>query len=417
MTTLKTSMTPIRNAVDAATHADPYAWYAELRSNAPLFFDPNLKLWIASSAAAVSAVFAHADCRVRPAHEPVPLGMAGGAAGEVFRQLVRMNDGERHDEPKRVLERALGEVDLVRLSQRVAALARDDAPLRAPAPQWADALNEAIFRLPLYAVADLLGFMRQDLPQLAIWMRDFVACLSPLSTPVQLGTAHEAAAALLLRFEDLLANSAKPRHATVDTCLVSRVQAHATQAGWADRQALLCNLIGLLSQTFDATAGLIGNAVVALATRPDLLAELPAHPQAGSDTTRWLVEEVCRLDAPIQNTRRFVARDMELAGRTLRAGDTVLLLLGSANRDAALNARADEFLLQRAQRKYFSFGRGKHACPGQQIALTIAASALAGWLPAAPSPLPQPAHLQALSWTYRPSVNARIPCFDLASSI
>lgn len=414
MTTPKTSTAPIRNAVDAATHADPYAWYAELRRNAPLFFDPTLKLWIASDATAVAAVFAHADCRVRPAHEPVPLGLVGGAAGEVFRQLVRMNDGTRHDEPKRVLERALGEVDLVRLGQRVAALARDDAPFRAPAPQWANALNETIFRLPLYAVADLLGFRPQDLPQLATWMRDFVACVSPLSTPVQLGAAHEAAAALLRRFEELLANSGKSRN--VGTSLVSRVQAHATQTGWADRQALLCNLIGLLSQTFDATAGLIGNAVVALATRPDLLAELPAHPQAGRDTAWLLVEEVCRLDAPIQNTRRFVARDMELAGRTLRAGDTVLLLLGSANRDTALNARAAEFLLQRAQRKYFSFGRGSHACPGQQIALTIAASTLAIWLPAAPSRLSHRAHLQALTWTYHPSVNARIPCFDLVSS-
>lgn len=409
-------MTPIRNAVDAVTHADPYAWYAELRRNAPLFFDPTLKLWIASDATAVSAVFAHADCRVRPAHEPVPLGLAGGAAGEVFRQLVRMNDGTRHDGPKLVLERALGEVDLVRLGQRVAALARDDAPFHAPAPHLADALNEAIFRLPLYAVADLLGFRPQDLPRIASWMRDFVACLSPLSTPAQLGTAHEAAAALLRRFEDLLANSVRSRGATDGTSLVSRVQAHAHQPGWADRQAVLCNLIGLLSQTFDATAGLIGNVVVVLATRPDLLAELPAHPPAGSDTARLLVEEVCRLDAPIQNTRRFVARDIELGGRTLRAGDTVLLLLGSANRDAAQNARADEFLLQRAQRKYFSFGQGSHACPGQQIALTIAASALASWLQAAPSPLSQRTHLQALTWTYHPSVNARIPRFELATS-
>lgn len=409
-------MTPIRNAVDATTHADPYAWYAELRRNAPLFFSPTLKLWIASNASTVAAVFAHGACRVRPAHEPVPLGLAGGAAGEVFRQLVRMNDGARHDEPKRVLERALGEVDLPQLGQRVAALARDDAPLRAPPQKLADALNDAIFRLPVYAVAQALGFRPHDLPRLATWMRDFVACLSPLSTAVQLGAAHEAAAALLRRFENLLADSAKSRGATDCTSLVSRVQTYATQTGWTERQAVLCNLIGLLSQTFEATAGLLGNAITALATRPDLLTEPPADPLADYDTARALVEEVCRFDAPVQNTRRFVARDMELGGRTLRAGDTVLLLLGSANRDAALNTRADEFLLRRAQRQYFSFGRGNHACPGQQMALTIAASVLASWLQAEPSSLSRRTRLQTLTWTYRRSVNARIPCFDLASS-
>lgn len=407
-------MTPIRNAVDAATHANPYAWYADVRRNAQLFFDPTLKLWVASSAAAIAAVFSHANCRVRPAREPVPLGFAGGAAGDVFRQLVRMNDGPPHDGPKLVLERALGDVDLHQLWQRVAALIQEDATLNAPTVNVAEALNDAIIRLPVYAVADLLGFTAQDLPGVAAWMRDFVACLSPLSSPAQLSAAHEAAAALLKRFEELLANSAMSCGGAVSTTLLSRVQAHATQTGWADRQAVLCNLVGLLSQTFEATAGLIGNAVVALATRPDLLTALQANPQACSDTARLLVEEVCRFDAPIQNTRRFVAHDTEIFGRKLRADDTVLLLLGSANRDTALNARADEFLLRREQRNYFSFGRGSHACPGQQIALTIAASALASWLQAKPSPLSPHTPLQRLTWTYRPSVNARIPCFDLA---
>lgn len=90
------------------------------------------------------------------------------------------------------------------------------------------------------------------------------------------------------------------------------------------------------------------NAVTALATRPDLLVELQADAPACIDTARALVAEVCRFDAPIQNTRRYVAHDMELAVRTLRAGDAVLLLLGSANRDAVLNTGADEFLLRRA---------------------------------------------------------------------
>ncbi len=407
-------MTPIRDAVDAATHADPYAWYADVRRNAQLVFSPTLRLWVASSAPAVAAVFAHADCRVRPALVPVPLGFAGGPAGDVFRQLVRMNDGTRHDGPKLVLERALGEVDLEQLRRRVTELAHEDAAFNTPTINLADALNDAIFRLPVCAVADLLGFMPQDLPLITAWMRDFVACLSPLSTPAQLGTAHKAAAALLLRFETLLVNSLISCSATIGTTLVSRVQAHATQTGWADRQAVLCNLVGLLSQTFEATAGLLGNAVVALATRPDLLTELQANPQACRDTTRLLVEEVCRFDAPIQNTRRFVARDTEILGCRLRADDTVLLLLGSANRDTALNARADEFLLQREQRNYFDFGRGSHACPGQQIALTIAASALTSWLQAWPSPLSPHTQLQRLTWTYHPSVNARIPFFFLA---
>jgi len=389
--------TPIRHAMEAATHSAPYAWYADLRRTAPLYFDPMLKLWVASSAGAVAAVFNHPDCRVRPAHEPVPPGIAATPAGEVFVQLVRMNDGARHDMPRLVLQRALGDVDLQQLGQRTAELAA------AHHPTDVNALNHALFQLPVQAVADLLGFPSSELPQVALWMRDFVACLSPLSNPAQLEAASPAATALLQRFDALLATPAR----TTST-LIGKVQAHAAQQGWADRRAVLCNLVGLLSQTYEATAGLIGNSLVALATQADLQAQLQADPHRLAAQASLLVEEVCRFDAPIQNTRRFMARDTSILGHPLRAGDAVLLLLASANRDAALNPDANEFRLHRPQREYFSFGRGTHACPGRQIALTLAASVLTTWLRQAR----WPELLQHMAWTYHPSVNARIPRFD-----
>lgn len=64
----------------AATHPDPYPYYASLRRRR-VCLRQNLGLWVASSAQAVAAVLAHADCRVRPAHEPVPAAIAQGEAG------------------------------------------------------------------------------------------------------------------------------------------------------------------------------------------------------------------------------------------------------------------------------------------------------------------------------------------------
>ena len=60
----------------AATHADPYPYYAQLRADGGLVFHQGLKLWVASSARAVAAVLAHPDCHVRPSHEPVPKAIA-----------------------------------------------------------------------------------------------------------------------------------------------------------------------------------------------------------------------------------------------------------------------------------------------------------------------------------------------------
>ena len=68
-------MTPF----EAATHHDPYVYYARLRQQGGLFFDADLRLWIASGANAVEAILGHPDCRVRPLHEPIPPAIAQGS--------------------------------------------------------------------------------------------------------------------------------------------------------------------------------------------------------------------------------------------------------------------------------------------------------------------------------------------------
>src|SRR5947199_320044 len=80
--------------IAAATHPDPYPFYARLGAEAPLYRDDALGLWVAASAAAVNAALTHGLCRVRPPAEPVPRALAGSPAGEIFGRLVRMTDGE-----------------------------------------------------------------------------------------------------------------------------------------------------------------------------------------------------------------------------------------------------------------------------------------------------------------------------------
>ncbi|PXX57737.1 Cytochrome P450 [Pseudomonas sp. LAMO17WK12:I10] len=167
-----------------------------------------------------------------------------------------------------------------------------------------------------------------------------------------------------------------------------------------DRDSLIANLIGLLSQTFEASAGLIGNTLCALLGDRRLLADLRAAPTRVAD----LLAEVQRHDPPVQNTRRFVAAPCSIAGVTLEPGAVVLVLLASANRDPQLNPQPDRLLLERQARRSFSFGSDRHQCPGQELALAIA-SAVVGAL-ARQSTLDQP-----IAWTYKPSLNGRIPLF------
>jgi len=379
-------MDPPADAIAAVTHCNPYPWYATLRNGPALARDERLRAWVASRADVVREVLANNALRVRPPSEPVPGSIAGTPAGEVFGRLVRMNDGAPHATHKPVLQRALAGLDL-----RVAHAAARQVAERVPI----DSLSDACFAMPVRSVAHLLGFAADELPSVSDWMRDFVACLSSLSTAAQLHAASEAAAAMLARFESLIA--ARPaRHGT----LLAAVHAQAP----ADRShALVANLVGLLSQTCEATTGLLGNSLVALAREPGLRRRIDS---------RWellpsLVEEVARHDPSIQNTRRFVAQPTTVAGIELESGEAVLLVLGAANRDPSLNPAPATFELMRAERQTLGFGQGAHACPGQALAAMVAAAGVETLLSRG---LDTDA-LQERGWGYRPSVNARIPTF------
>ncbi len=385
--------------IAAVVHPDPYPYYAALTAGPPLVYHPELNLWLATRAASVAAVLADPACRVRPVAEPVPCALAGRPAGEIFARLVRMNDGPaRHDAPKRALRQALDGADPFPLKRRARALAARRVP---PVGDCA-ALNAWLFATPVTAIADWLGFTGDACAEVADWMGDFVACLSPLSTGEQLGRASDAARALSERMKALVASSAAG-----DSRLVGAVRRAARETGWRDADALIANLVGLLSQTYEATAGLLGNAWIASLTQRDAMPEQKGV--RGPAQVEALVAETARYDPPVQNTRRFVAARTQVGDVTLEPGSAVLVLLAAANRDPAANPAPDRFLLEREARATFGFGRGMHRCPGERIAHLLAEAALDVLLAEG-----VPTLWKAPRWRYRPSANARLPVFFAA---
>jgi len=392
------TMTHPITILNAACHPAPYPYYASLREGPTLVFDAELKCWIASRAAVVQQVLESPACAVRPVAEPVPRNIAGGTAGEVFSNLIRMNEGQAHALPKQVIQSSLRKLDLSGIAAHTyqhatRLMSKYDV-------RKGNGLTPYLFDLPVHVMGSVLGFEEDALPALASWMADFVRCLSPLSTAEQIDTAHNAAKALQNSFHRLMQDSQAKQDG-----LLAGLQNEAGQCGWQHAEGILSNLIGLLSQTYEATAGLAGNCLVALQAHPILLQDLRADTSALAQKLSQFVAEVARYDASVQNTRRFVNHDCEIDGQPLQAGDVIVVLLAAANRDAAANVDPDLLQLDRPDRKVFTFGHGRHACPGQDIAERITATCLSHLLSI-------PAFdFAALRWTYRASLNGRIPVF------
>ena len=116
----------------------------------------------------------------------------------------------------------------------------------------------------------------------------------------------------------------------------------------------------------ETTVSLIANAVHTLLTHPEQLAALRADPARCCVTP---VEELVRFDSPVERTiTRWIAADSELGGQTLRRGELVIAVVGSANRDGGQFPDADTLDLARADNKHVGFGRGPHYCLGAPLA-------------------------------------------------
>ncbi|GAB2927161.1 cytochrome P450 [Nonomuraea fastidiosa] len=135
-------------------------------------------------------------------------------------------------------------------------------------------------------------------------------------------------------------------------------------------------VVATVRQTVVAGIGaphaVLGSAAVHLSRDPALQDRLRADP----GLLPAAIEELLRLYAPYRVFARTATRDVELGGRTIRAGEPIAMIFPSANRDEAVFDDADRLDLERRPNRHLAFGRGPHRCPGAAMARLELAAAL-----------------------------------------
>ncbi|KJK25315.1 cytochrome P450 [Burkholderiaceae bacterium 16] len=377
----------------AVTHADPAPYYRGLAARRPFYRDEALGLWVAAGAAEVAAVLAHPASRVRPPAQPVPPGLAGSPAGALFGGLIRMNDSAWNAPLKGVLLKRMAALELGGMRQRVSALAQG---LPFDLTQPGAAVNHWMFSLPVLAVADALGLAVAGQPgvamQAAAQVTAFARAMSPLATAQEIAAGSEAATWLQAWMRESLSVGAP---ASAPGRPLDALQREALAAGVA-KEVIATNAIGLLIQACEATAGLVGNMLVRLGRE---MAQGRCPDESGA--LRDVAALVLREDPPVQNTRRFLATDARLCGADLKAGDGVLLVLAAASLDERMPGEC----AGKASRPW-TFGAGRHACPGDALAASVAQAVVAALLARGADPA-----ALVRAFRYRPSLNTRIPHF------
>src|SRR5260370_18261101 len=138
---------------------------------------------------------------------------------------------------------------------------------------------------------------------------------------------------------------------------------------------LNANIILLFGAGHETTVNLIGNGLLALHRNPDQLALLKANPALITNA----IEEFLRYDSSVQLSGRVALEDIDdLGGKKIPKGESVLCLLGSANRDPAVYPdRPDRLDITRPNVRPLSFGGGIHFCLRAPLARIEAQGAIA----------------------------------------
>ena len=241
--------------------------------------------------------------------------------------------------------------------------------------------------LPIIVIARLLGVPPEDEAHIKQWSDDLASVADNDPRIEVLERAQQSMDGMRAYVLDVVA--ARAHHPGDD--LISAL-IHAEEAGdrlSADELFGIVQVLLIAGQ--ETTTNLIGNGTPRAPRSPRAAREAPRR---ASDLMGNAVEECLRYDTSVQARTRVATKDMALGGQRIRAGQTLFLLLGAANRDPRAFPDPDRFDIGRENNHHLSFGHGIHYCLGHALArleVRIALGALIARMPRlAPDPVAKP---------------------------
>jgi cytochrome P450 len=353
---------PLFNPLSPEFIADPYPFYHRLRATDPMHLTP-LGFRVASRHADVTAILR--DKRFGKDYVGRMTRRFGPQILEepVYRSMshwMLQQDPPDHGRLRGLVVRAFTARRVEDMRPRIQQIV-DDIIDRVEPRGHMDLIADFAFRLPVTVICDMLGIPPED--------RDLFGrsdAAGRLLDPAPLtrdeinmhNALNQASAEYFSRLFELR------RRQPGDDLTTQLVQAEEAGSKLSNEE-LTANIVLLFGAGHETTVNLIGNGLLALHRHPDQLRLLRSDPSLMANA----IDELLRYDSSVQLTGRTTLEDVgDIGGIAMAKGQSVLCLLGAANRDPAIYPAPDQLDIRRSDIRPLSFGGGIHYCLGAQLA-------------------------------------------------
>src|SRR5438445_2019055 len=297
---------------------NPFPLYDEMRRRSPVFHEPRSDLWM---------IFDY-DGVKRALNDQEAFSSNPMTANHPAPQWIIFMDPPRHTKLRALISKAFTPRVVANLEPRIRELSRqllDQAIERGAMDLAAD----FAVPLPMLVIAEMLGVPVADWPRYKRWSDVILKIANTFSRDEEAARTIDEYRAVTAEMRAFLPDLIAQRQGAHQDDLLTRL-VEAEVDGERLRQAEILGFVQLLLVGGqETTANLINNAVLCFIDHPDQLARLRAAPDLLPST----IEEVLRYRSPLQWMPRATRRNVELHGQTIPAGNLVLPMIGSANRD------------------------------------------------------------------------------------
>ena len=334
--------------------SNPHETWAWMRANEPVYWDEKNKLW---------GITRHADVM------DVERRSSVFSSEGVYRAVLSpgesnmiAQDDPRHRQQRMLVQPQLTHAGVARRTAEVEALVAE-LIAEAVATKEFDVIDLIAGQLPARLTARLLGFPEEMWPQVKSWSERLMR--------TDMRDRDECVMSEFMDANREFLGAMMPIMQEVATCPrddFMSIWTHATIDGQSLPPEAIFHEVGLfIAGGAETTRTAISHGLRAFIDHPDQWEEMANNPALVDSA----VEEVLRWVTPLNNFFRMALTDDEVGGQKIAAGDRVIMLYPSANRDESVFANPYTFDIHRSPNPHLSFGFGTHLCIGANLARLV----------------------------------------------